>query len=63
MHIMMDYLIHDKKIGLKRSCILKVINFIIFRDIFRDIFRIFLNCMNFHEFILNLFELKMIKKL
>ena len=56
---MMDYLNHDKKIGLKRSCILKVINFLIFRDIFR----IFLNCMNFHEFILNLFELKMIKKL
>ena len=39
MHRMVDYLIFHKKNGLERSSILKVVNFLIFRDVIR----IFLN--------------------
>ena len=51
---MIDYLISNKKIGLKRSFILKVMIFIIFRDFSR-------NFLNFYGFILNLFKFRNIK--
>ena len=51
---MTDYLISDKIIILKKSCILRVINFLIFRDSFRFF-------LNYVGFIFNLYKFKNIK--
>ena len=51
---MIDYLIYDPKNGLIWSCILKVMNFLIFMDFSR----IFLNC---YEFIMDLFAILKLK--
>ena len=53
---MIDYLMYDKKNGLIWICILKVMNFIIFRDFF-GIFLIS------YELIYIYFEFKRIKKI